>query len=78
MLSTSIAVPHGQNVEDIATARLLHLAHLKQVHLARPLSPTITPVPHAFREVANLLNLDPDEDHDFYKVECETKPCPPT
>ncbi|MEU1071927.1 MULTISPECIES: hypothetical protein [unclassified Streptomyces] len=77
MLTISIAVPHGDDVEQAAYQRLLHEAHLRRLHLARPLAPTITHNDHGIHTLAGLLGL-PTGDYTYYKIQCETVPCPPT
>lgn len=74
MIAISIAVRPGDSIEATAHRRLLHEAHIRRLHLVRPLRPTITPATHAVRELAEVMGLDA-EDHAYFKVECETEPC---
>lgn len=77
MLSINIAVAPGENVEATAGRRLLYQAHIKRLHLARPLNLTITPISDGMRTVAQVMDLSL-EDHEYYKVESETVGCPAT
>ncbi|MGW3427930.1 hypothetical protein ACWDHW_08235 [Streptomyces melanosporofaciens] len=77
MLTVTIAVPPEGDAEEAAHSRLLHEAHLQRLHLARPLDPTITLIRHGIHDLAHVMDL-PTENCTFYKVECETEPCPPT
>ncbi|QCX81255.1 hypothetical protein C9F11_38360 [Streptomyces sp. YIM 121038] len=77
MLSIHIAVPAGDSPHRHAEWRLLQEAHIRRLHLKRPLTPVFTPTQERFRVLAEVLGLDPDADitRDFYKVEVETVPC---
>lgn len=76
MLSAYIQVPRGADPTGAAAQALLHEAHLKRVHLARPLTPRITPMSGSVRQIASMLGIDRDEDRDFYRVDSDTVPCP--
>lgn len=76
MLSISVSVPRGVDPEQAAAQALLQKAHLKRVHLVRPLTPKINPMPESFHQLVDALGIDPCNDRDFYQVESETLPCP--
>ncbi|MFD9069167.1 hypothetical protein [Streptomyces lasiicapitis] len=77
MLSIHIAVPAGDSPHWHAEWRILHEAHIRRLHLKKPLEPVLTPAQERFRVLADVLGLAPDADiaRDFYKVEVETVPC---
>lgn len=78
MLTTTIAVPEGTDINTVATRRLLHEAHIKRVHLARPLNITITPADKAIQTLSRALGLNEDAPLTYYKLTSETEPCPAT
>lgn len=78
MLSTYVRVPHGADPKSAALTQILWRAQTKHVFLARPLDLKITPVSGGLAQLAALMNLAPDEDHDAYRVDSETTPCPHT
>ncbi|SES03478.1 hypothetical protein SAMN05421870_107240 [Streptomyces qinglanensis] len=78
MLTAMIRVAHGEDPTAAATQALLHQAHLKRVHLARPLTPTITPMSGSVQQLAEILGIAPDAHLDFYRAESDTIACPAT
>lgn len=78
MLSTYVRVPHGADPKRAALTEMLWRAQKKHVFLARPLDLKITPVSAGLAQLATLMNLEPDEGHDAYRVDSETEPCPHT
>ncbi|MEV4783990.1 hypothetical protein AB0K53_00800 [Streptomyces tuirus] len=78
MLSTYVRVPHGQDPKTAAMTEILWSAQKKHVFLARPLNLKITPVSGGIAQLGALMGLTPDEDHDAYRVDSETVPCPHT
>lgn len=75
MLTFRINVRPGEDPEDIAHRDLLWTAHVKQVHLARPIELALTRVTPTVRQVANTMGLTDDLD-EVYQVEAKTNPCP--
>lgn len=77
MLKLSLAVRPDEDMDQAVGWKLLYTAHRKRVHLQQPIRPKITPINRAVNDLARVMNLD-TEGCDFYQVECETEPCPPT
>ncbi|NED31105.1 hypothetical protein [Streptomyces sp. SID8499] len=78
MLTTYVSVPRGADPEPAALTEILWRAQTSRIFLARPLNLKITPATGGLKQLATLMGLTPDEDHDAYRVDSETEPCPPT
>lgn len=75
MLSYPINVPAGQDPEEIAHASVLRQAHVAQVHLARPISLTVTRITDSARQLAKTMGLE-DNLAEVYRVDAQTNDCP--
>ncbi|GGV45697.1 hypothetical protein [Streptomyces spectabilis] len=77
MLSFNIPVAPGENPEAVARTQILWKAHVKQVHLQRPILFTVTRITDSFNTLAKVMGLPQDpEPRQYYRVDARTNDCP--
>jgi hypothetical protein len=75
MLTFRINVRPDEDPEDAAYKSVLRTAHVRQVHLARPIELSLTRVTPIVQQVADIMGLA-DDLHEVYQVDAKTNPCP--